>query len=101
VCALPHCARGDDACLFVVCSRWDLFVPLHRLWLGYMSELLALNAPPLPLGERAEGDVGPRTAAMPQAAGMHAKLVKADFHGSIMIGQFIVPASLGRRICSA
>ncbi|KAI0247710.1 hypothetical protein BJV78DRAFT_1243463 [Lactifluus subvellereus] len=30
---------------------------------------------------------------MPQAAGMHAKLVKADFHGSIMIGQFIVPAS--------
>ncbi|KAI0247712.1 hypothetical protein BJV78DRAFT_1380098 [Lactifluus subvellereus] len=69
-------------------ARWDLFVPLHRLWLGYMSELLALNAPPLPLRESAEGEVGSRratAAAMPQAAGMHAKLVKADFHGSIMI----------------
>jgi len=47
-------------------ARWELFVPLHRLWLGYMSELLGLGA------------------AMPPAAGMHAKLVKADFHGSIV-----------------
>ena len=71
--------------------RWDLFVPLHRLWLGYMSELLALSpSPPLSLRESAEGDVAARArAAMPQAAGMHAKLVKADLHGSIMIGQFI------------
>jgi len=67
-------------------ARWDLFVPLHRLWLGYMSELLGLGTPPLSLGERAEGDARARAAAMPQAAaGMHAKLVKADFHGSIMI----------------
>ncbi len=59
--------------------RWELFVPLHRLWLGYMSELLGLAAPPTPL------PVDP-SAAMPQAAGMHAKLVKADFHGSIVTG---------------
>jgi hypothetical protein len=32
---------------------------------------------------------------MPQAAGMHAKLVKADFHGSIMIGQFMCASSDG------
>jgi Ribonuclease P/MRP, subunit p29 len=72
--------------------RWDLFVPLHRLWLGYMSELLALSPGPPPLRERADGDgeVAPKAATMPQAAGMHAKLVKADFHGSIMIGQFRV-----------
>ncbi|KAH9991735.1 Rof/RNase P-like protein [Russula vinacea] len=60
-------------------ARWVAFVPLHRLWLGYMSELLGLaesddaqNAPATP------------TMSMPMAAGMHAKLVKADFHGSIM-----------------
>lgn len=57
-------------------ARWELFVPLHRLWLGYMSELLGLAAPPTPLL------VDP--SAMPQTAGMHAKLVKADFHGSIV-----------------
>ena len=72
-------------------------MPLHRLWLGYMSELLALSAPPLlPSMERAEGDVAARArATMPQAAGMHAKLVKADFHGSIMIGQFMCASSDG------
>jgi ribonuclease P protein subunit POP4 len=72
-------------------------VPLHRLWLGYMSELLALSPgpPPPPLREKksAEGedDVASRATAIPtpQAAGMHVKLVKADFHGSIMTGQFL------------
>ncbi|KAH8977756.1 RNase P/MRP, p29 subunit [Lactarius akahatsu] len=58
--------------------RWELFVPLHRLWLGYMSELLGLAAPP----PTTLLQVDP--SAMPQAAGMHAKLVKADFHGSIV-----------------
>ncbi|KAI9436118.1 Rof/RNase P-like protein [Lactarius psammicola] len=57
-------------------ARWELFVPLHRLWLGYMSELLGLVAPPTPLSVD--------SSAMPQAAGMHAKLVKADFHGSVV-----------------
>ncbi|ETW82598.1 RNase P, partial [Heterobasidion irregulare TC 32-1] len=51
-------------------ERWDLFIPLRRLWLGYMSELLGLASPP--------------ASGMPSSAGMHAKLVKADFHGSIM-----------------
>ncbi|KAH9023259.1 Rof/RNase P-like protein [Lactarius hengduanensis] len=58
-------------------ARWELFVPLHRLWLGYMSELLGLAAPP-PTALQVD------PLAMPQAAGMHAKLVKADFHGSIV-----------------
>jgi len=57
-------------------AKFDLFIPLHHLWMGYMSELLGLlQAPPS----------GPSTSqAMPSSASMHPKLVKADFHGSIM-----------------
>jgi hypothetical protein len=58
-------------------GRFELFGPLHQLWLGYMSELLGL--PPTPKQP-------PLIPVMPSAAGMHAKLVKADFHGSIMTG---------------
>jgi hypothetical protein len=57
--------------------RWELFVPLHRLWCGYMTELLGP-----PTIQTLSGG-GSATAA---AAGMHAKLVKADFHGSIVTG---------------
>jgi len=66
--------------------RWDAFVPLHRLWLGYMSELLGLTTVDR-LGQEKEKEQEQEhamKAAMPSAAGMHAKLVKADFHGSIM-----------------
>jgi ribonuclease P protein subunit POP4 len=85
-------------------------VSLHRLWIGYMSELLALNPrpsslsqPPPPRRPRGESTVegdGATTGmgmGMPQAAGMHAKLVKADFHGSIMTGQFRFCVLLRRR----
>jgi len=65
--------------------RWNAFVPLHRLWLGYMSELLGLTTVDT---LRKEGRTAhTMKAAMPSAAGMHAKLVKADFHGSIMTSQ--------------
>ncbi|TFY77612.1 hypothetical protein EWM64_g6402 [Hericium alpestre] len=57
-------------------TKYDLFVPLHHMWLGYMSELLGLSACP------AFGAAN--ASAMPSSAGMHTKLVKADFHGSIM-----------------
>ncbi|KAI9431123.1 RNase P/MRP p29 subunit [Lactarius indigo] len=60
-------------------ARWELFVPLHRLWLGYMSELLGLAAPPPTPTLQVDHPL-----AMSQAAGMHAKLLKADFHGSIV-----------------
>ncbi|KAL1744117.1 Rof/RNase P-like protein [Schizophyllum fasciatum] len=56
-------------------SRFDLFVPLHHLWMGYMSELMELSQ--LSHGKRPED-------CMPGSAGMHAKLVKADLHGSIL-----------------
>ncbi|KAJ6581317.1 hypothetical protein B0H19DRAFT_1114688 [Mycena capillaripes] len=49
-----------------------LFLPLHHLWMGYMSELL--NLPQLSSGP-------PRALS---GAVMHPKLLKADFHGSIM-----------------
>ena len=67
--------------------RWDAFVPLHRLWLGYMSELLGLGVAPSAL-EELKGPASASVAALPQPAGtIQAKLIKADFHGSVMTGQ--------------
>lgn len=55
-------------------EKFDLFLPLHQLWMGYMSELLGLSPPSsVPVAE-----------AMPNASSMHPKLVKADFHGSLL-----------------
>ncbi|KAJ3807901.1 RNase P/MRP, p29 subunit [Lentinula aff. lateritia] len=48
-------------------AKFDLFVPLHQLWMGYMSELLALNS-----------------AETPSSASAHPKLLKADFSGSFI-----------------
>ncbi|KAH8118166.1 RNase P/MRP, p29 subunit [Phellopilus nigrolimitatus] len=56
-------------------KKYELFVPLHHLWLGYMSELLGLSQLPTPL---------PSNPTMPSSAAIHGKLVKADFHGSII-----------------
>lgn len=61
-------------------DRFELYLPLHRLWVGYISELLGLG--PHPAGMRTE-----QKEVMPNVATMHAKLVKADFHGSIMTGE--------------
>ena len=59
--------------------RYHFFVPLHHLWMGYMSELLGLPKPShLPMEK-----------AMPSSVGMHPKLVKADFHGSLLRGTSI------------
>lgn len=56
-------------------AKFALFVPMHNLWMGYMSELLGLS--------RYSASVSsPQT--MPGSSGMHPKLLKADFHGSIM-----------------
>ncbi|KAI6035722.1 RNase P subunit p29-like protein [Pisolithus marmoratus] len=54
-------------------ERFDLFVPLHRLWMGYMSELLGLSPAS-----------SPEHARVPNSASMHPKLVKADLHGSLL-----------------
>ncbi|KIM74870.1 hypothetical protein PILCRDRAFT_827789 [Piloderma croceum F 1598] len=56
-------------------TKFHLFLPLHHLWLGYMSELLSLAPSP---------PASTAVPAMPTAASMHAKLVKADYHGSFM-----------------
>ncbi|KAJ6626029.1 Rof/RNase P-like protein [Mycena sp. CBHHK59/15] len=53
-------------------AKFTLFLPLHHLWMGYMSELLNLPQP-------SSGPPRP-----PSGAAMHPKLLKADFHGSIM-----------------
>ncbi|KIK96284.1 hypothetical protein PAXRUDRAFT_826116 [Paxillus rubicundulus Ve08.2h10] len=56
-------------------TKFNLFVPLHQLWMGYMSELLGLAAPDS--SSSFEGK-------MPSSSSMHAKLVKADLHGSLL-----------------
>jgi ribonuclease P protein subunit POP4 len=57
--------------------RFELFIPLHQLWMGYMSELLGLA--PAPTDPAA-------TSPVPSSTSMHPKLIKADYHGSIMTG---------------
>ncbi|THH04257.1 hypothetical protein EW145_g5654 [Phellinidium pouzarii] len=56
-------------------KKYELFIPLHHLWLGYMSELLCLSQAPASQ---------PTNPTMPNSAAMHGKLVKADFHGSVI-----------------
>jgi len=59
-------------------AKWDKFLVLHHMWLGYMSELLEL--PPRPLLD----SLAAANIKVPNPASMQAKLVKADFHGSII-----------------
>ncbi|KAG8993529.1 hypothetical protein FRB90_000676 [Tulasnella sp. 427] len=55
-------------------AQYTLFLPIHRLWVAYIAELLNLSRQP--------GDSKtPPTLNVPVA---HAKLVKADFHGAII-----------------
>ncbi|KAH9854136.1 RNase P/MRP p29 subunit [Lenzites betulinus] len=58
-------------------TKFHLFLPLHSLWLGYMSELLSLSPQPATRP-------GDPAVAMPGAAGMQSKLIKADFHGAVV-----------------
>ncbi|KAJ3480942.1 hypothetical protein NLI96_g8000 [Meripilus lineatus] len=59
-------------------TKFDNFLPLHFLWLDYMSELLNLTPPPSPPETHGGGGVSSN------ASNIHTKLVKADFHGSIL-----------------
>ena len=47
--------------------KYDIYVPLHRMWVGYMREILGLK-------EGEEGYVN--------AQGVGSKLASADFHGA-------------------
>jgi len=59
-------------------TKFTSFLPLHHLWLDYMSELLVLPPPPL----RLEPSIGNHPT--PNGPAMQAKLVKADFHGALL-----------------
>ena len=72
-----YCKCIPGAVMLMHPRRFALFLPLHHLWMGYMSELMELAQPNT--GKR-PGD------CMLGSAGMHAKLVKADLHGSILTG---------------
>ncbi|TCD69719.1 hypothetical protein EIP91_006486 [Steccherinum ochraceum] len=69
---------GSKAVWKLTATKFKSFLPLHQLWLDYMSELLGLsNAPPSLPGKVDD-------SAMPSTATMHAKLVKADLHGAFI-----------------
>jgi len=57
-------------------AKYERFLPLHALWRSYMSELL--NLPQKPANPSSANHV------MPNSSAMHAKLVKADYHGAIV-----------------
>ncbi|KAI0695896.1 RNase P/MRP, p29 subunit [Cytidiella melzeri] len=59
-------------------AKFERFLALHRLWLGYMSELLALTPPPAGLGHHDHAQAVPNTSAM------HAKLIKSEFVGAMI-----------------
>ncbi|KAI0082688.1 RNase P/MRP p29 subunit, partial [Panus rudis PR-1116 ss-1] len=59
-------------------AKFERFLPLHYLWLGYVSELL--NLAPFP----GEYDVNKCHEEIPSVPTMQAKIVKADIHGSII-----------------
>lgn len=76
-------ARGNNRWylqLFLL-VRFERFVAVHRLWLGYMSELLALAPPPT----NPEQDHN-HAQAMPSVAAIHTRLVKAEFVGAMITG---------------
>jgi ribonuclease P protein subunit POP4 len=50
--------------------------------MGYMSELLGLSREP------SGANASAMEKAMPSSGSMHPKLLKADFHGSIMTGLY-------------
>jgi ribonuclease P protein subunit POP4 len=63
-----------------VLRRYELYEPLNTLWRGYISELLSLPLPPSPDAPN------PNPPPIPNIAVIHAKLVKADYHGCIITG---------------
>ncbi|KAK0228657.1 RNase P/MRP p29 subunit [Armillaria fumosa] len=58
-------------------TKFNIFLPLHHLWMGYMSELLGLN-------QRSTSSGVPTMKDMPSTGSMHAKLLKADLNGSLI-----------------
>ena len=101
---------GREAADAVQCS-YELLEPLHRLWLGYISELLQITlrdsvASSTALEEMQDypvrdtaGGAGPSSTKAPvKVSAQHvnapsvqqtwqAKLVKADFHGCKLSGE--------------
>jgi len=57
--------------------KYHNILPLHHLWMDYMSELLGLRRPISAASDTI-------MQHMPSNSSMQAKLVKADFHGSII-----------------
>ncbi|MBW0489928.1 hypothetical protein O181_029643 [Austropuccinia psidii MF-1] len=72
--------------------RYDTFIPLHSLWLGYMSELLGIQ---LKIDQgvleinnpQSSGPPSKLDKDIPPAMAMQAKLLKADYHGAFILVQ--------------
>lgn len=66
-------------------AKWEIFWPVHGMWTSYIAEVMGLAPRPevLPAKEQ-------MNSVMPGAAGLQARLVKADFHGCIVKGEPIM-----------
>jgi ribonuclease P protein subunit POP4 len=65
-------------------AKWDLFWPIHLMWVSYIAESMGLKPRPgmLPTKEEVE------KAALPNIGNMQARILKADFHGCVVKGAF-------------
>lgn len=69
--------------------KYENFVPLHQLWLGYMSELLEIRLKTE--GDEGTGNLVPESVTpadkfkgIPSVLSIQSKLLKADYHGAQM-----------------
>ncbi|KAG0145753.1 hypothetical protein CROQUDRAFT_723252 [Cronartium quercuum f. sp. fusiforme G11] len=67
--------------------KYENFIPLHSLWIGYMSELLGLNlminsstSSNEIVSEESSNDL----KEIPPIVNIQSKLLKADYHGSVL-----------------
>ena len=74
---LPTCS------IVSLLHSYETFMPIHHMWCSYMAELMNLQPKPADISGSKSPQLPPR---MPNAAAMHAKLVKADLHGCIIRG---------------
>lgn len=67
-------------------AKWDLFWPIHLMWIGYIAEVMGLKNRPEMLPTKEEV----AKAALPNIGNMQAKILKADFHGCVIQGVYLL-----------
>lgn len=70
------------------CRKYEIYEPLHRLWVGYVQEVMFGDAGMLPRGVGGGSGSGSghveKGKALVQGQELAAKLLAADLHGAVM-----------------